>query len=151
MKDRVFLDTNVIVYAYDKSAGEKHIQAKKILIDLWKTGFGVISIQVLKEFYVTVTRKIPNTLDIETAETIINDFLSWEVVVNDGHNLLKAISIQRKYRFSFWDALIIAAAQESGCSLLYSEDLSSGQKIKSLQIKNPFALEQINESNDVES
>jgi len=151
MRDRVFLDTNVIVYAYDKSAGKKHIQAKEILIDLWKSGYGVISIQVLKEFYVTVTRKIPNTLDIDTAETIIDDFLSWEVVVNDGHNLLEAISIQRRYRFSFWDALIIAAAQESGCSLLYSEDLSSGQKIKNLQIKNPFALKQISERNDVES
>lgn len=141
MSDKIFLDTNVIVYAYDKSAGEKHNKAKKILIDLWESGFGVISIQVLKEFYVTVTQKIPNVLKTEVAEEIISDFLRWEVVVNDGYNILEAISIQRRYRFSFWDSLIIAAAQESGCSLLYTEDLSSGQKIKDLQIKNPFTLD----------
>jgi predicted nucleic acid-binding protein len=148
MSDKIFLDTNVIVYAYDKSAGEKHIKAKKILIDLWESGFGVISIQVLKEFYVTVTQKIPNVLKTEVAEEIISDFLSWEVVVNDGYNILEAISIQRRYRFSFWDSLIIAAAQESGCSLLYTEDLSSGQKIKDLQIKNPFTLEMIEKNQE---
>jgi predicted nucleic acid-binding protein len=142
MSDKIFLDTNVIVYAYDKSAGEKHIKAKKILIDLWESGFGVISIQVLKEFYVTVTQKIPNVLKTEVVEEIISDFLSWEVVVNDGYNILEAISIQRRYRFSFWDSLIIAAAKESSCSLLYTEDLTSGQKINDLQIKNPFTLKQ---------
>jgi predicted nucleic acid-binding protein len=138
MKDKIFLDTNVIVYAYDKSAGEKHIQAKKILADLWESQHGVISTQVLKEFYVTVTQKISTALDKKTASGIIADFLNWEVVVNDGHSILTAISIQQKYCLSFWDALIINSAQESGCAFLYSEDLNSGQKLKNLQIRNPF-------------
>lgn len=138
MKDKVFLDTNVIVYAYDNSAGEKHIKAKKILIDLWESGTGVISTQVLKEFYVTVTQKIPNIIDKKIAAESIRDFLSWEVVVNDGYSILNAISIQMKYCLSFWDALIITSAQESDCSILYSEDLSSGQKINNLQIRNPL-------------
>ncbi|MCK4762415.1 MAG: PIN domain-containing protein [Candidatus Aminicenantes bacterium] len=140
MSDKIFLDTNVIVYAYDKSAGVKHTRAKEILIDLWESGFGVISIQVLKEFYVTVTQKIPNKLDSESAAEIIGDFLSWEVVVNDGYDILEAISIQKKHRLSFWDSLIISAAQQSGCSLLYTEDLNPGQKIRNLQIRNPFQL-----------
>jgi len=138
MNGKVFLDTNVIVYAYDNSAGEKHAQAQKILLDLWKSGLGVISTQVLKEFYVTVTQKIPNTLNKENAAGIISDLLSWEVVVNDGYKILQAIAIQQKYCLSFWDALIINSAQESGCSVLYSEDLSSGQKLGSLEIRNPF-------------
>lgn len=140
MNDKIFLDTNVIVYAYDTSAGGKHTKANKILMDLWESGYGAISTQVLKEFYVTVTQKIPHTLSSEDAAEIIGDFLNWEVVVNDGNSILEAISIQRKYRLSFWDALIITAAQESGCSLLYSEDLNSGQKIRNLQIQNPFII-----------
>ena len=138
MNDKIFLDTNLIVYAYDNSAGEKHVQAKNILIDLWESGYGVISVQVLKEFYVTVTQKIPKPLNVDAAAKIINDFLSWEVVVNDGSSILNAISIQQKYRLSFWDSLIIAAAWESRCSYIYTEDLNSGQKIKDLEIKNPF-------------
>ena len=138
MRDKIFLDTNIIVYAYDKSAGEKHIQAKKILMDLWESGYGVISIQVLKEFYMTVTQKIPNKMEKESASEIISDFLNWEVVINDGQSILEAISIQQKYVLSFWDALVVEAALESGCSFLYTEDLNAGQKIKSIQIKNPF-------------
>ena len=138
MRDKIFLDTNVMVYAYDKSAGEKHIKAREILMELWESGYGVISIQVLKEFYVTTTQKIPNKLGIEIVSEIISDFLNWEVVVNDGEGILEAISLQQRYNLSFWDALIVEAALESGCSFLYSEDLNPGQKIRGVQLKNPF-------------
>ncbi len=135
--DKVFLDTNVIVYAYDKSAGEKHRIASDIMIELWKSGHGVISTQVLQEFFVVTTRKIPKPLKVNLAKEIINDLLAWDVVTNDGESILSAIDIHLKHKYSFWDSMIIDAALKGGASVMYSEDLSDGQ-INSVTIKNPF-------------
>jgi predicted nucleic acid-binding protein len=97
-----------------------------------------LSTQVLQEFFVSVTRKIPNPINEQHAINIVRDFLRWEIVVNDGDSILEAASLVSRYRFSFWDCLIIQAALKSGCNILLSEDLSDSQVIESLQIRNPF-------------
>jgi predicted nucleic acid-binding protein len=135
---KVFLDTNIIIYAYDVSAKEKHEQARKILVDLWNSGRGVLSTQVLQEFFVSVTQKIPQPLTLIMAKEIISDLLRWEIVVNDGDSILEAIELHSRHKYSFWDSLIIQAAIKGGASLLLSEDLSGGQTIHGLAIKNPF-------------
>ncbi|MCL5292713.1 MAG: PIN domain-containing protein [Actinobacteria bacterium] len=136
---KTFLDTNIIIYAYDSSAGEKHETAKDILVDLWNSDQGLLSTQVLQEFFVSVTKKIKRPLDIKIAKEIVDDLLKWDVVVNDGKAILGAIDIQLRYRYSFWDSMIIQAAQTGGALLLLSEDLSDNQTIDGVEIKNPFA------------
>jgi predicted nucleic acid-binding protein len=97
-----------------------------------------LSTQVLQEFFVSVTRKIPNPIKEHHATNIVRDFLRWELVVNDGNSILEAASLVSRYHFSFWDCLIIQAALKTGCSILLSEDLSDGQWIESTRIRNPF-------------
>ena len=136
--DKVFLDTNIILYAYDVSAGEKHQRAKEIVLDLWNSGLAVISTQVLQEFFVTATQKIPKPLDNRFAKDIVGDLLKWEVVINDGVSVLEAIELLLQYGYSFWDSLIIEAAIKGGAEILLSEDLSHGQTIQGVTIMNPF-------------
>ena len=135
---RIFLDTNVVVYAYDTSAGDKHRTAAGIMVELWDSGLGFVSTQVLQEFYVTVTAKIPKPLDPGSAGEIVSDLLKWDTIVNDGETILDAIGLQSEFGCSFWDSMIIAAAATGGARLLYTEDLNDGQKVKGVQIKNPF-------------
>jgi len=135
---KVFLDTNIIIYAYDLSAKEKHEKARKILVDLWDSGRGALSTQVLQEFFVSVTQKIPQPLTLAVAKEIVSDLLKWEIVVNDGDSILEAIELHSRHKYSFWDSLIIQAAIKGGASLLLSEDLSGGQIIHGVAIKNPF-------------
>jgi len=136
--DKVFLDTNIIMYAYDVSAGEKHEIAKKILVELWDSGLGVISTQVLQEFFVNVTQKIQKPLDKRLARDIISDLMKWDVVINDGESILEAVEILLRHGYSFWDSLIIEAAIRSGAVALLSEDLADGQIINGVTVKNPF-------------
>lgn len=134
----VFLDTNILVYAHDTSAGKKHEIASKILLDLWDSGQGVISTQVLQEFFLSVTRKIPKPMQVEIARDIVEDLLKWNVVINDGDSILAAIDIHNRYRYSFWDALIIQAAIQGGADQILSEDLSHGHSVYGVRIINPF-------------
>ena len=134
MKDKVFLDTNVIVYAHDQSSGEKHAVAQEIMENLWESRKGVISVQVLQEFFVCVTKKIAKPLPIKNAKIILEYLSNWNVVVNDKYITMQAIDLQEKFRFSFWDSLIIQAAIQSQSSLLISEDLPDGQIIMGLKI-----------------
>lgn len=136
--EKVFLDTNIIIYAYDISAGIKHDIAGKIMVGLWDSGSGVISTQVLQEFFVSVTKKIPGAIDAKLAKEIVNDLLKWDVVINDGETILGAIDIHLQYKYSFWDSMIIDAAIKGGAEVLFSEDLSDGQIIEEIMIKNPF-------------
>ncbi|HLE19950.1 MAG TPA: PIN domain-containing protein [Vicinamibacteria bacterium] len=106
--------------------------------DLWKRGDGVLSTQVLQEFFVIVTRKLPKPMDVSIAQKVISNLLSWEIVVNDGKAIVGAIEVLKRYRCSFWDALIVHAALQSGAAVVFSEDLSSGQRIRDLRIENPF-------------
>ena len=136
--DKIFLDTNVLIYAYDVSAGKKHEMAKTILMDLWNSGRGILSIQVLQEFFVNITKKVSKPLDIKTAKDIIKDLLKWDVVMIDGESLLEAVEIHIRHQYSFWDSMILKAAQKGGAVLLLSEDLMHGQTIDGVTIKNPF-------------
>ncbi|MBI4686057.1 MAG: PIN domain-containing protein [Nitrospirae bacterium] len=137
-EDKIFLDTNVIVYAYDAFAGKNHETAMKIMEGLWRSGLGIVSTQVLQEFFVVVTSKRNNLLDTRTAKEIVSDLLKWNIIVNDGNSILDAIEIQQKHKYSFWDSMIIESAIRGGASILLSEDLSDGQIIEGLKIKNPF-------------
>lgn len=141
MSDKVFLDTNIIVYAHDRSSGDKHAVAREIMERLWESRKGVISVQILQEFFVCVTQKIAKPLVIKNARTILEYLSNWDVVVNDKYITLKAIDLQEKYRFSFWDSLVIQAAIQGQARILFSEDLPDGQVIKDVKILNPFTRE----------
>lgn len=141
MRDKIFLDTNIIVYAHDSSSGGKHAAAKDIMDHLWKNRNGVISVQVLQEFFVCVTKKIKKPLTIKYARVILEYLSTWDIVVNDKYLTLKAIDIQERHRFSFWDSLIIQAADQGRARILLSEDLPDGQVVKDLKIINPFTTE----------
>ena len=135
---KAFVDTNVLVYAYDRGAGQRHDRALGLLERLWMEGSGVLSTQVLQEFYVNVRRKAKKPISHDRARALIADYVSWDPVVNDGATLLDAIDVERKYKLSFWDAMIVVAAQKSGATVLYSEDFNDGQKFGGVRVQNPF-------------
>ncbi|MFB3884743.1 MAG: PIN domain-containing protein [Thermodesulfobacteriota bacterium] len=137
-ENKIFLDTNILIYAYDVSAGNKHKTAKTIMMDLWNSGRGLISIQVLQEFFVNITKKVSKPLEIKLARDIIRDLLKWEVVTIDGESLLEAIELHVRHQYSLWDSMILKAAQKGGAIVLLSEDLKDGQTIDGVTIKNPF-------------
>lgn len=138
MKDRVLVDTNILVYAYDRSE-PKQQQALEVLNQLVITGKGVLSTQVLAEFFVTVTRKIPSPLDVPTAYERIQNYLrSWSVIDINGWVILEAVRGVRDYQFSYWDAQIWAVARLNQIALVYSEDFNVGSVIEGVQFVNPF-------------
>lgn len=137
-ENRVFLDTNILIYAYDASADQKNRAAKDILVELWNSKRGMLSTQVLQEFFVSVTSKIKKPLSIEKAKLIIRDLLHWEVIINDESSILNAVDIHKKHQFSFWDAMILQAAVNGGAQLLYTEDMTHGQVVQGIRIMNPF-------------
>lgn len=135
---KVFLDTNVLVYAYDISAGKKHEIARNIVIDLWNSRFGVLSTQVIQEFFVTITTRISKPMGKKIAKNVINDLKNWDIVINDNESILQAVEMHLQHKYSFWDSLIIQASVNGGAASLLSEDLSDGQIIDGVKIENPF-------------
>ena len=138
MSDKCFVDTNVLVYAHDRSAGRKCEAAGTLLEELWNSGRGVLSTQVLQEFCVSLRRNAGRPLPADEVRRLIQDYSTWEVVINTADSVLQALDVEARYRISFWDALIIQAAEVSGASVLYSEDLSGGQSYGSIRVVNPF-------------
>ncbi len=138
MTDRAFVDTNILVYAHDTGAGLKHERASALLETLWRERKGVLSTQVLQEFYVNVRRKAKNPVSAREARQLMEDYLCWDVIVNDGGAILEALTLEDRYQLSFWDALIVHAAQRSGVDTLYSEDLNPGQSYGSVIVVNPL-------------
>lgn len=136
--DKVFVDTNVLVYAYDIDAGHKHQIALNVMKDLWRSGLGILSTQTLQEFFVTVTGKISVPLDIALAEDILRKLSKWDVVINTMATIFEAIELHERYKYSFWDSLIVASALAGGAKTILSEDLSDKHNIKGMVIKNPF-------------
>lgn len=134
-----FVDTNVLVYAHDQSAGNKRNRAEALLRDLWAARLGCLSLQVLQEFYVTITRKIPRPLPPETASQLIGDLGTWRIHSPDVNDVLGAIDLQTRYQVSFWDAMILRSAIQLGCQTVWSEDLNAGQQYQGVQVQNPFA------------
>lgn len=135
---RPFVDTNVLVYAHDRSAGPKQKRARELLDGLWRTGGGSLSVQVLQEFYVAVTRKVPQPLESNEAERIVRDLATWQVFVPRADDVLAAISLHRRLHVSFWGALVLHSATALGCDELWSEDLNPGQVVDGVTIRNPF-------------
>ncbi len=133
-----FVDTNILLYAEDRDAGAKHEVSRDLIVRLWDGRDGVLSVQVLQEFYVNVTRKLPRPLTGPRALEIVREYLTWTVVENTGKLLAEAIVLQQAARLSFWDAMVVQAAIEARCEYLYSEDLNPGQRFGSLIIVNPF-------------
>jgi predicted nucleic acid-binding protein len=138
MADKYFVDTNILLYAHDRSAGLKHEGACQLIESLWNSGQGVLSTQVLQELCVNLRRKISHPLPVEEIRQVIQDYLSWEIVVNTPASVLQALEIEVRHQTSFWDALILQAAESSGASVLYSEDLAAGQKYGVVQVVNPL-------------
>ncbi len=133
-----FVDTNIFVYFRDASEPEKQANARAWLKKLWITRTGRTSAQVLNEFYVTVTQKLTPGLPKEEAQKDVKNLLAWDPVPIDGGLITNAFGIQKEYRFSWWDSLIVSAAQLSECTYLLSEDLQHEQQIGKMQIINPF-------------
>lgn len=141
MSDRCFVDTNILMYAHDTAAGDKHARAKALVEDLWQHRSGVVSTQVLQELAVNLRRKAKKPLDAKATRDVVSDYLAWHVVVNAGDSILEALDIEGRYRISSWDALIVQAAQASGAAILYSEDLSDGQTYGTVRVINPLRSE----------
>jgi predicted nucleic acid-binding protein len=138
MGDKYFVDTNILMYAHDTSADAKHDRAKALLEELWRDRTGVVSTQVLQELSVNLRRKAGRPLDVKATREIVADYLTWQVVVNGGESILDALELEARYQISFWDALVVQAAQASGAEVLYSEDLSDGQTYGSVRVINPL-------------
>ncbi|PIP39995.1 PIN domain nuclease [Candidatus Desantisbacteria bacterium CG_4_8_14_3_um_filter_40_12] len=139
MNDNWFIDTNILIYAYDKEAGSKHQIAKEIITQCWEQRIGVISVQVLCEFFVRVTRVSSIIIDVEEAESIVHNLImNWRVIYPDSILVMEAIQGWRKHQFSFWDAFIWASAKKARTQRLYSEDFQHKQIVEGVQFVNPF-------------
>ena len=140
MSDRVLLDTNILVYAYDKHEPEKQIKAQDILKTAIKEDSAILSAQILVEFFVVVTRRIKEPLSINDAEKIIDILTVLQVAEIDRSLVKMAIGTQRDYGISYWDSLVVATAEREGCKKVLSEDLNDGQIYNGVLIENPFKL-----------
>ncbi len=134
-----FIDTNILIYAYDRSAGSKHFIAAQIIKDCWENETGCLSIQVLQEFFVNVTRKIISPLDHNSARQLVADLGQWRVQMPEVKDILQAVDFQQRYQISFWEAMVVQSAIRLGCKQLLSEDLNDGQKFGDVQVINPFS------------
>jgi len=136
MNARSFFDTNILVYADDKRAGPKQNRALDLVEEHRRDGTGVVSLQVLQEYFVTVTQKLKvNSTVARRKVEILSEF---DVVAPEVADILAAIDLHRLHGFSFWDALVVRAAKQAGCRVLLSEDFQDGREIDGLQVLNPF-------------
>jgi len=138
MSARIFVDTNVLIYAHDVDASAKHEVAKSVLRELWSQRSGVLSMQVLQEFYVNVTRKIASPLPKDVARLVVNTYAVWCIETTPAE-IMTAFRIEDESKIGFWDALIVASAAKSGAVQILSEDLNAQQVIAGIRIQNPFA------------
>ena len=136
--NRLFVDTNILLYAHDDSAGGKRDQARALVEQLWESRDGCLSVQVLQEFFVNVTRKIAKPLDAGAAKEIVADFSRWYLHVPAADDVLAVIGIHQRAGISLWDAMIVRSVAEIGCAVLYSEDLNADQKYSEIRVENPF-------------
>lgn len=136
---REFVDANVLVYAFDSSAAGKQETAKQLLERLWDGGTGCVSVQVLQEFFVTITKKVPKPLPVDDAKARIREFAAWTVFAPKADDIVAAIDLHTQAKIGFWDAMVVLAAVESDCDVLWTEDLNDGQILRGVRIRNPFA------------
>jgi len=138
MKGADFIDTSIIVYAYDNHFPDKQQRAREIIINAVRSGNGVLSTQVLGEFFTVVTRKINMPLSVRNARGIIKYMGNMRVQEIDSLIVERALDTLEQYKISYWDSLIIAAAERAQCKRILSEDLNAGQKYHGIEIINPF-------------
>lgn len=138
MNDRYFVDTNILVYAFDRFSGAKHVRANAVVSELLSSGQGVVSTQVLQELAVSLRRKVAHPLTRSEIRRVVEDFETWRVFVNTTESILYALEIEERHGISFWDAMIVQAAENSGAGTLYTEDLSDGQTYGKVRVVNPF-------------
>ena len=137
--DLTFVDTNVLLYAYDRTAGPKHLIARALLEGLWRARSGVLSGQVLQEFYVNATRKMPRTLRPAVARSIIERYAVWPVHLVEPRDIVAASTLEQRHSLSFWDALIVVSAARAGATRLVTEDMQDGRVVHGVRIEDPFA------------
>jgi len=136
--ERTFVDSNVLLYAHDASETERQPVARALLEGLWANRSGVVSTQVLQEFYVVATRKFKPPMRRSEAREVVALYATWPVVQIDVGLILDATALEERSQLSFWDALIVEAARRAGATRLASEDLQSGRQIVGVKIDNPF-------------
>jgi predicted nucleic acid-binding protein len=136
MSARSFFDTNILVYTDDKSASAKQRRALHLVADHRRALTGVVSLQVLQEYFVAVTRKLH--VDAAIARRKVELWAEFDVAIPELADVLSAIDLHRLHGFSFWDALVLRAAKQSGCSVLLSEDMQDGREVDGVRIVNPF-------------
>jgi len=138
MSDKFFVDTNILVYAHDSTQGEKHERAQALVETLWESGNGIISTQVLQELCINLRRKSARPLSVEETRKVIEDYSTWDIVVNTAESVLQALDFESRYQISFWDALMLQAATSCEATIVYSEDLSDGQTYGAVRVANPL-------------
>lgn len=138
-----FIDSNILVYAFDHAAARKGAQARSLVIDLWQSGRGCLSIQVLQEFFVSVTAKIPHPLSVQDAGREVVNLSAWQLHRPAASDVISAIELHQRLRVSFWDAMILQSARRMGCEVLWTEDLNDGQSYDGVIVRNPFRNEPV--------
>ena len=136
MSARSFFDTNILVYTDDKDAPSKQRRALELVAEHRRAGTGVVSLQVLQEYFVAITRKLQ--VDARTARRKVELLAEFDVAAPEVSDILAAIDLHRLHRFSFWDALVLRSARQSGCSVVLTEDLQDTREVDGLLIVNPF-------------
>jgi predicted nucleic acid-binding protein len=139
MTGKVFVDSNVLVYAHDRDAGAKQQRAAERLKELWQSGLGRLSTQVLQEFYVTASQKIRRPVARSVVREVIRNYGLWVESLITPDTLVRASEISEAWRLAFWDAMIVASAEQIGADELLTEDLNHGQIIAGVCVVNPFS------------
>lgn len=139
MNDRVFIDTNILLYARDVGQPAKQLIAHAWMTSLWRTRQGRLSFQVLQEFYVNATQKLKPGLPVLLARQDIRSLLAWRPVKNDSALIESAWMLADRYGFSWWDAQIVAAARRADCRILLTEDMQHRMEVDGMLLLNPFA------------
>ncbi len=132
--ERGFVDSNVLIYAHDRAAGDRSARARELVDQLWSSRRGAISVQVLQEFFVNLTRSVP----VSEVERLVSDYASWRVHEPTSRDVIEAIAIHRRSKISFWDAMIVRSASALDCDVLYTEDLNDGRSYEGVRAENPF-------------
>jgi len=138
MSGKCFVDSDILVYAHDRSAGVKHLRAQMLLEQLWTSGWGVLSTQVLEELCIQLCHNTGNTLPVEEVCLMVRDYSTWDMVTTTPALVLEALEAERRQEVPFWDALILETAKRAGASILYSENLAKMQRYGAIQIVNPL-------------
>lgn len=138
MGGKCFVDTDILVYAHDRSAGVKHLRAQMLLEQLWTSGWGVLSAQVLEELCIQLCHNAGKPLPVEEVCLMVRDYSTWDIVTTTPALILEALDVERRQEVPFWDALILETAKRAGVSVLYSENLAKMQRYGAIQIVNPL-------------